>query len=355
MNLPEPLWLPGGQAAVRDLAARLVKATRIICGDGRRSIRGAPKRGIRPRSVELEEAHAELWEITDSLGDLLAPLRVALSHPEYRQSTLVLCPTRLMYLLPLCAARWSARSGDREHPLIAEHPLVCLPSASVHPGAFSTTRRPLAYLAAADRSGTLETIEDEIAEAAIELKKRGFRVRQFSGARATADTAWNHATEASVIHLAMHSSQNGCFELEGAEFHDRTLTILEMTAWLKFRRAALAIITSCSSSRVVDVEADDPSAISFAWMLAGARSVIGGLWDLEDRSASRFATAFYTHWAGRGANLAEAVQAAVLDVRAVNPDDLYGWSPFVLMGSGATKIDELIDSHPRPVTVKPEE
>lgn len=116
------------------------------------------------------------------------------------------------------------------------------------------------------------------------------------------------------------------FELCGAEFHDRRLAVLELIRWRLFQNAQLAIIATCSSGQAMDLNADDPSAITRAWMLAGAPFVIGGLWPLGDEPAYQFSTTFYQHWTS-GIPLADAVRAAILHVRAEYPNDIFSWAP----------------------------
>lgn len=170
------------------------------------------------------------------------------------------------------------------------------------------------------------------------LQDKGFTVNCVEREQATARSLWEHGPEAWIIHLAMYTGMAELFDYCGAEFHDRRLFVLELLAWLRFRRAALAVVATCSSSQPLNLTADDPSALTRAWMLAGATSVIGGLWPLVDARAKEFSQQFYHHWVSEGKPLADAMRVAMLDVREKARGDLYDWAPFILVGSGATYL-----------------
>lgn len=343
-GLRHPVRLVGGHQR----AAELAKA----CQRGSQILSKAPSRRARDSAVKAEclptaltdEAKDALEAVAAGLGEMLAPVREAIAAAGWQGTTLVLCPTGMLHLLPLAAAHWGTEEDGSPRPLIAAHPLVHLPTAAL---AVEVVRRqrPLsvdnrtAYIAAADRWGRLSGIYGEANDAKTKLEARGFKVRDFSNEKAGVRTIWEHGPEAWIVHLAMHSGMHERFELCGAEFHDRRLTVLELLVWLHFRHAALAIVATCSSSQPLDLVADDPSALTRAWMLAGAQSVIGGLWPLGDEAARQFSAHFYQEWALSGQPLAEAVRTAILGIRTdFGADDIYAWAPFVLVGHGATQL-----------------
>lgn len=102
--------------------------------------------------------------------------------------------------------------------------------------------------------------------------------------------------------------------------------------------ADLVVLSACRTARGrmagggVGVE-----SLAEAFFLAGARSVVGTLWNVEDRSALRLMTSFYRHLAeGRGK--AEALRAAKLEALSDGnpPSD---WAGFVLLGEPFGRVE----------------
>jgi CHAT domain-containing protein len=75
-----------------------------------------------------------------------------------------------------------------------------------------------------------------------------------------------------------------------------------------------------------------------AFLLAGAKSVVGALWDVEDSATESLMKAFYSHLA-RGQDKASALRQAKLDYlqRSANSSPVY-WAPFTLIGDGSAPI-----------------
>lgn len=347
-----PLWLEGGCNRAAELARDSYAACEVLKREADRSARwgtvGVPS--LLPE--EYSKARETLETVGRNLGEMLAPLRNLITQEHWENATLILCPSRMLHALPLAAAHWGgsvtlsteAPSVTMEIPrtLIDAHSIINLPTAALAVEV-AQGQRPIArtaYVAAADPLGLLTYVYSEAAAVKEILEKNGFAVSCFVGEHATARTLWEHGPEAGIIHLAMHSGMSNIFDLCGVEFHDRRLLVLELLAWLHFNRAALAVVSTCSSAEPFAVTADDPSVLTRAWMLAGSTSVIGTLWPLADEPAKIFAQQLYHHWAFDGSCLADAMRLAMLDVRERVMGDIYDWAPFVLVGSGAIQLGE---------------
>ena len=107
--------------------------------------------------------------------------------------------------------------------------------------------------------------------------------------------------------------------------------------------APVVTLIACGSARQCTKPGDEPLGLVSGFLYAGAKCVLGTLWDTYIESARVFSGLFYDHiyQQMRGAanpndliNLAIAIQHAVLKVRE-NPDwtHVYHWAPFVLYGS----------------------
>lgn len=72
--------------------------------------------------------------------------------------------------------------------------------------------------------------------------------------------------------------------------------------------------------------------LSEAFLIAGARNVLGGLWRVSDAAAERYMASFYRHYLREGLSPAAAAQ---LTARAMSRDKVFGhpyfWAAFVLI------------------------
>jgi len=75
-----------------------------------------------------------------------------------------------------------------------------------------------------------------------------------------------------------------------------------------------------------------------AFLLAGAKSVVGALWDVDDSATKSLMKAFYSHL-GQGQDQTSALRQAKLDyVRTSANSSPALWAPFTLIGDGSAPI-----------------
>ena len=97
----------------------------------------------------------------------------------------------------------------------------------------------------------------------------------------------------------------------------------------------LIVLNACVSGIVTRESRDGDQVLSFpaAFLAAGARQVIGALWEVEEESALQFAREFYSDW-----KMAEKTTAkVVLDVQkkirsTTGKSDPYYWGPQTTFG-----------------------
>lgn len=99
-------------------------------------------------------------------------------------------------------------------------------------------------------------------------------------------------------------------------------------------RTTLVVLSGCDTN-VGPIEGEEGiSALSTAFILAGAKTVVSTVWPVEDRSSLALMTAFYRHL-GAGESVSDAMSAAKRDVLSKfgpNSPPLY-WGGFVVQGS----------------------
>ena len=93
--------------------------------------------------------------------------------------------------------------------------------------------------------------------------------------------------------------------------------------------AELVTISACRSAGAKTYAGEGPVGFAWAFLRAGARNVIAGLWDVNDRSTAQLMSGLYAEIA-RGSTPADALRAAKLSlVRGggsyAKP---YYWAPF---------------------------
>ncbi len=152
-----------------------------------------------------------------------------------------------------------------------------------------------------------------------------------SGARATPD-AWREAgpDAFSAIHFTAHATANAESPLDsgvllaGGKLYARDVMATPLTANLVTVSACRGVGTRLYSGE---------GLVGFAWAFlhAGARNVIAGLWDVNDQSTSHLMDVLYRELAA-GKSPAEALHAAKLALVATrgNLRKPYYWAPFQL-------------------------
>jgi CHAT domain-containing protein len=181
--------------------------------------------------------------------------------------------------VPIGAAPYGRNGGC----LLDTFTLAATPSASAHAAArrrAAATADPLARLVAlADPTEDLEHARVEVTDAASH-----FAVTDIArGPEATCTWLFDHAADASVLHLACHGFGGITDATEsGFVLADRTLTGPQVTE-LGPLHARLAVASACQSAlTAVGEEAGEAFSLAYALLAAGAACVIASLWPVDD-------------------------------------------------------------------------
>lgn len=248
---------------------------------------------------------------------LLQPVEDRLT--PYRH--LVFAPHRVLHGLPFAALHnGSQLLGDR-------FTLSVAPSASV----FALTRRrrrgsPLdlpVVMAVPDEWAPRIVEEAQVVAAMLPDS------RLLVGKDATLEAFWKYAPSARIFHLAAH----GIFRRDNPVFSalqlaDGRLSLLDLNQ--ARLHMDLLTLSACNTASSVAVGGDELLGLMRGFLLAGSRSLLVALWEIDDASTQEFMRAFYRE-AGAGASLAKAVQVAMREVRERYRHPYY-WAPFLLVG-----------------------
>ena len=267
---------------------------------------------------------------------LLGPVRGLLSA----DTRLIIVPDRALHSLNF---ETLPDPADPSHYLIDRATVTVAPSLTV----LAAARRPSRGTRGILLIGNPEPAVEEFprlpnAARELDLISRDFasdRTRRIEGAAAyPAAYAAAHPAEFSWIHFAAHAYANREDPLDSALILSRhggsyalsAREIMEIPL-----NADLVTLSACRSAGAKTYSGEGLVGLSWAFLRAGAKNVVAGLWDVTDTSTASLMADFYQEMT-RGATPAEALRAAKL--RLIHSSGAYRkpfyWGPFQLY-SGA--------------------
>lgn len=283
-----------------------------------------------------------------ALYDVL--LKDALSALPAGVKRVLVVPDRALHSLPLGLLRPDAGA----EPISSRYEFVTIPSATVWlrlRGLAGTETAALSFAdpslpvaggstgaSPSERSGRLGPLLFARREGQSLVARAGPGSRLFVGAEAS-ERALKRTSFASygVIHLGAHAladdegSGNSVLLLAPGDGEDGRLKLDEI------RRlplgGQLVVLAACRSTTGAYVHGEGALGLSSAFLLSGARAVLGTLWSVRDDEAEEFSNAFYGSLAGgRTASTALATAQRTLRARGRPPA---AWAAFVLVGDGS--------------------
>jgi CHAT domain-containing protein/Flp pilus assembly protein TadD len=138
----------------------------------------------------------------------------------------------------------------------------------------------------------------------------------------------------SFIHFAAHATANRANPLDSALILSRERNVYSLSARDIMQiplEATLVTLSSCRSAGARTYSGEGLVGLTWAFLQAGARNVIAGLWDVDDESTALLMSRMYAGLA-RGAPPEDALRAAQLSLlHAEYPyQKPYYWGPFQL-------------------------
>lgn len=161
-----------------------------------------------------------------------------------------------------------------------------------------------------------------------------FKSQALVGDAATETTVGQKMPQAKIIHLAANAFSGDCKEdspdaiaLATSEGDDGWLKMEEIQG-MKLT-ADLVVLSGCSTA-LGRITGDGVIGLSRAFLGAGADSVVGSLWDVDDGATAFLMTEFYGNLS-RNTDKAGALRQAMLETmkKYPNPQD---WAGFTLVG-----------------------
>lgn len=284
--------------------------------------------------VEAGAGQRDIRRSGESLyNDLITPVG---SLPA--DSRLVLVPDGAMPGLPFAAL---VNPGTGRF-LIEEHEVVMAPSVGFLDGVAlsSANRGPLQVVAIGNAAPPgmprLPDVNMELESVAGAYGSRADR----SGAGATPLEFARLVRTADVIHFAGHAKANPIFPWRSSlvlapdRQHDNGQLLASEIAEWRLTRAPLVVLSACQTAFGGASRNPGMLGLARAFLRAGARSIVGSLWDVDDRQSRALMTAFHQTFA-RAADAPAALRAAQIQlIRGSDPAGALprNWASFLVAG-----------------------
>ena len=277
-------------------------------------------------------------KLTESAVKVLGDLHAILLEPITKSLVdrrLIIVPHGELHYVPFHALH------DGDQYVIQRQELSYLPGASflrfVTQDSDSTAQPALKHMLCIGHDGG-GRLSHSIGEA-TSLASR-WDALLLAGEGATRDAVLDRLPHSDIIHVATHGQlrrDNPLFSaltLEGGDLS--TLDILQTPL-----RASLVTLSACDTGRGIIGGGDEIEGLARSFMSAGARSIVGSLWSVEDAATAQLMDRFYDSlWKGatKGQALRQA-QLSMIESSSESDDEGNGtahpfyWAPFHLVGA----------------------
>ncbi len=241
------------------------------------------------------------------------------------KSTLILIPSGRLHGLP-----FASLTDSQGQPLIASRRILELAKPTDLMRVSSEKVVPVSSVVA------FANATEDLPAAAIEGEQIAALFPQsklFEGKEATRENFFKYGGKAEVLHLATHGELNLDDSLKNyLALAGNQQVAQEEIFSLGLEETSIVILSACNTAMGEGTEAKYVASLAEAFWIAGSRSVVASLWDVNDESTALLMTEFYAKLR-EGVGKAVALQAAQMAVRSreeyAHP---YYWAGFLLFG-----------------------
>ncbi|HEX7184195.1 MAG TPA: CHAT domain-containing protein [Thermoanaerobaculia bacterium] len=289
-------------------------------------------------AIQQRRSEEEVLKVSSRLYDILIPEHVR-ALPPHR--TVYFIPDKVLNKVPFAALyhREAGRFFIEDHPVaIAPSLTQILLAGRRSPMSQQSADTPSALLIgnpAFDRNlfrslRPLSGAEDEIALARTAFQKS----RVLVGEDVTKSRLLSEMDQFDIFVFAGHTvinarlpSRSYLVLAPSSESPDPGLLLAAEIRTRRFRRLNLVVLSACSSVGPRGARISGIAGMAQPFLEAGVQTVVGTLWDVEDRKTAKLLTQFYTAVAG-GRTPAHALRSTQLAALQRDPGlkDLRTWS-----------------------------
>jgi tetratricopeptide (TPR) repeat protein len=249
-------------------------------------------------------------------AELLAPL-----EPYLGGGHCIIVPHGILHGLPFHALH-DGRRYFSDRYTVSTAPSAAILLQSLAPRAFPTEPRSLVF-------GVADAAAPSIRDEARVVAALAPSATLFLDEDATLSRLRLLGASARHIHLAAHAH----FRRDNPWFSSIRLGDANLSLYDLYEMelpAELVVLSGCGTGMSVVLGGDELVGLVRGLLLAGARSALVSLWDVNDQSSTHFMASFYRRL-NRDPHLARAVQAAQMETREIFPHPFH-WAPFSLVG-----------------------
>jgi hypothetical protein len=303
----------------------------------------------------LERAVLGHCDMADFAFEDVSALIEPLSKLTNKGDVIVLCPTGLLHRLPLHALPTGGNNGEillERNPVVYTSSLYSTIQCMYHRNK-PTSMNLAAVISAYDTSNGKNPPEEVLAVHQNLVALTASLRSQVPVSVETVPAFRSLAESHSLLHFHGHAVEMGTngvhsmLQLASPTNTPQTLTMEQIMSWSLHHQNPLVINVACGSGTQDIQLGDEPLGLPTAWLIAGARAVIGTLWPIQSRDGRRFTERFYkeieaTREEGELngiVNLAVAIQQVALKMRKEPGSGApYHWAAFVLHGLWETEL-----------------
>ena len=286
---------------------------------------------------------------SSALGKLY-DLLFCCKSPDQEATDLIIAPDAELHKIPFAALR-----DENNQTLAEKHRIRVLPSLTIMKAIFDCPANyhnqkgavivgdpdvGSVFLKATQETVPITRLEHAYKEA--EEIARMVGVNPLLGEEATKARFLEKLRTAALVHIAAHGdSETGEIAFAPPPKKRKLLldeedVFLTMAEVQKAKVRAKLVVLSCCHSAEGPIRSEGVIGMARAFLGAGARSVLGTLWAIDDNATLEFMRNFYQHLK-LGEKASEAVYQATAALRRSEEfQSPYYWAPFVLIGDDVT-------------------
>ena len=344
---------------------------------------------ILPKQAEIEAVSREflelmqspLYRVGDRRGGALASTNAVEPDAAAQLSRMLLEPVAeqlgtkrllivsdgILHYLPFAALPKPGTTGRNEVPLLVDHEIVGLPSASMQIGLqqnranAKAPTKTLAMLAdpifsrddqrlqdrAPDRTADVETLYPRLpatrreASQIVGLVPVAKRLLKLDAAASRQVAISPELTQYRMVHFASH----GILNSQNPQRSGMVLSVLDNQGELQrgllstadaFNlklSADLVVLSGCTTALGKEIQGEGLIGLTGGLMYAGAKQVVAGLWNVNDDSTALLMTHFYQSMLNHGLSPVAALRSAQIKLwQSQNWQAPYYWAAFTLQG-----------------------
>jgi CHAT domain-containing protein len=230
--------------------------------------------------------------------------------------------------------------AERHRFLVQDYALVIAPSAGIllnsEPRSLSASRMLMFGADASTGEHGLPALP-EIAREAADVVALVPGARVMMGADATKSAFLRDISTFEIVHFAGHAIASRVYPAASrlltytaSPTSDQFVQGSDIMK-LRLNRTRLVVLAACGTADGAEGTADGVRSLASLFLAAGAGSVVGGLWNVNDRAARSFFREFYGEFL-TGSNLRRAMRTAQLALLQSDDPELRrptSWAAFV--------------------------